>query len=219
MAAGEVGVNLKYLSLRLFFLLAMIGCGVASASAETILNNMVVNYRALSTYSDKGRVEVELVNVGIVGTKLFTTKYSGSKISFSWVEVNQGLPSSSVQLYPSSDGYTVEISPGNVKYYTSLASALSSIEGVSGGTAFLVPRFLSRDMKLNPMLGAVSVRYSVDSIESEEFYVIELERKNNVVDVMWVSLDQLLLKKFVRKMKTPHGEFVTRVSYDEALTN
>ncbi len=206
-------MRVKYLVMLLFFIPAQ-GC---VAEGEKVVDDVIEQYRALSTYHDSGTVDAYVLNgeeKRKIDSKKFTTTYGNFALKFEWTNYKLGLQPQTNSLVTKDDGFLVTLSGHEPSFYKDELKALSSIEGVSGGLAFLVPRFITKDMPCNSKLGAISVKQlPSEFIDGRKYILLNLIYETGKVEKLWVDSESLMLNRVERYMDSPIGKLYTDIRY------
>jgi hypothetical protein len=210
--------NTKIKSCLVIFLIVLCNAAKASVSSDELVDKMVEQYRSISTYSDSGTVEA-YVHFGVdaprnIDSKKFSTNHDANEFKLEWSDFRLGFPVQKNSVNSSEKGFVVTAVGDPPELVSSASTALSMVEGVSGGIAFLAPRFLMKEISCKPSLGAISTEsLGNEVINGRDAYVVQLMYNSGRLEKLWIDMEQLFLHRVERNDESPIGRMQTVIKY------
>jgi hypothetical protein len=186
---------------------------------QTILDKMVSVYASCSSYVDQGKI-VDIYGSQEDRTRTFTTAFvRPSKFRFEFDEDRFTGPSHYIVWR---DGTTIQswwtIKPQTITYET-LAAALGTAAGVSGGSTVNVPSMLMGDLQDTHRISTMTEL----NLEREEkigkrmaYRIAGRDWRHNLLTV-WIDKESFLLLKIFQSKKLKSGPVVSTTTYEPQI--
>jgi len=173
-----------------------------------VINKMFDVYRNLTSYQDTGEVETTML-MGGAGTKQvmkspFKTFFKRPNLMrFEWKNMMPFAKSSNVLWSNGEETYTYWPQFGQYKKDESLRMGLAGATGVSGGSAHKVPSMLLYQNNIFATLKPVLLCRG--KFEGVQCHVIAGNDIMNNETILWIGVDELLLRKVETTRKSHKG--------------
>jgi len=198
----------------------------SSTEVEIHLSKMLEKYKSFNSYKDKGTSLTKYVrtNGTIFNTELtFTTKYNKNKsLHFQWLvlpdefekkihafEKNPNPLKPKVNtIWKNKAGIYSKYSFSRKNKEPNLSSALSRATGVSGGLAWLVPRFLSSEIPCPVNLNANKSKLLTSNPNT---IIIKQHYSSGTIRKLHIDRKSYLLRKVEQNRKLSNGTTTYKV--------
>ncbi len=192
-------------------------------SPDEILKQVAATYKTMKTYKSEGTITSD-IDTDVMKIKQVTSfSILLKKPNLYLISWNQtgGVMVQSGNVW--SDGTQPYLHMGSINAYSKMTSdeiALSGATGISGGAAFTIPSLFLPVFQgqLTPFSRLKDLQIeNTETVEGEDCYVISGSSAISKKEILWISKESHLIRKYSRSLETPGGDAAIPEMTDEQL--
>ena len=190
---------------------------LADIDPKDVLKNMSNAYKTVAEYNDKGNVLI-LVNMNdeIIYKSItsFETAYQRpSTFKLKWADKQHADNLNKFEIGKEKDNYYLISPKRGKKTFATMNKLLSSATGISNGISYLVPAYMTEEMK-----GIISFNdenllseYLGDEvIDGDDTFVVQIKYDESL-EKMWISKKSYFIKKYESQNKIDDNKTRTKI--------